>query len=154
MRLNGSMDNNSEAHLRQWKHNREFLKSIPASYPDWTVTVAFYTSLHVIDALLAYDKISGIVNHATRIDVLMRTNRYEKIFKAYQPLFGLSQTVRYLAEPGKWVPASEIEDNVFGRYLYRIEASVLKLLGTEQHPEPIAIAAKGEELARKPTSVP
>lgn len=146
------MDRNLQAHLRQWTHNRKFLESIQPDYPDWIVTVAFYVALHAIDAILVHDKVPGIISHAARNDVLMRTNRYEKIFRAYQPLYALSQTVRYLADPSKWVLAEEIEGNVLRRYLYPIEASVFNLLKIEGCAEPIAMATKCAAVTEKPAS--
>ncbi|MCS7264054.1 MAG: hypothetical protein NZ805_04395 [Armatimonadetes bacterium] len=43
-------------HLAQVRHNLVFLRSFYAPttpYPDWAVTVAFYTALHAIEAALA-----------------------------------------------------------------------------------------------------
>ncbi len=118
----------SSNHLKQWTHNREFLPLIPSQFTDWLVTVAFYTALHAVDALLAEDNVPGIVSHAARNIVLSRTNRYSFICKRYLPFFDLSQTIRYLAEPGRWVPFGKVESDVFGRYLYPIENSVAGLL--------------------------
>jgi len=132
------METDSNAHLNQWKHNRDFLASISAEYPDWIVTVAFYTALYAVDALLSADKIRSITSHNARNYVLMHTNRYKAINKAYHPLYGLSRTVRYLAKPAKWVPSDKIKADVFDRYLHRIEQSVWKLLDKGDPPEPIA----------------
>lgn len=122
----------SSSHLQQWKHNREFLPQIPREFTDWLVTVTFYTALHAIDALLSQDKVAGIVSHSARNDVLFRTNRYSFIYDKYNPLYDLSQTIRYLAEPTRWVPFDKIESDVFGRYLYPIERSVGSLLKNEK----------------------
>lgn len=132
------MDSECKAHLRQWKHNRAFLGSISSEHPDWIVTVAFYTALHAVDALLAADKVRAITSHDARNDVLYRTHRYKNINRAYQPLYGLSRTVRYLADPAKWVPSKDIETHVFRSYLYRIERSVCKLLNIEEE-EPLSM---------------
>jgi len=153
MQPDGFMDKNSNAHLDQWKHNRSFLRSIPGEYPDWIVTVAFYTALHVIDALLAKEA-RTITDHKTRNEVLRKTNRYEKIWRAYQPLYGLSRTVRYLADPTQWVPIDKIKPNVFNDYLYRIEESVFKLLGKDENPEPITIKDMREPSTKATTASP
>ena len=119
------------AHVKQWKHNRRFFSLIDPEYPDWAVTVAFYTALHAIDALLAHDKVT-VVEHRTRNQTLMVTNRYSKLWKHYLPLFDLSRTVRYMGDPAAWVPWDQIDDNVIRRYLYPIEDSVQKLMGISQ----------------------
>lgn len=116
------------SHLQQWKHNRDFLPTVSSSYTDWIVTVTFYTALHAVDALLAADKVARIIDHTSRNDVLMNTNRYLKIWHLYSPLYSLSRTVRYLADPASWVPFSQVQSQVFSRYLYPIEKSVKGLL--------------------------
>ena len=123
---------NKSSHISQWKHNREFLKTVSPPYHDWVVTAAFYTALHAIDTLLAHDKVN-VTNHEGRNLALSHTNRYEHINQIYQPLYGLARTVRYFANPAKWVPADQIQKNVIVRYLYPIEKSVQKLIGEDLH---------------------
>ena len=118
----------SESHLTQWQHNRNFITRIPPEYPDWIATVAFYAALQIIDALLAKQRISGVINHDTRNEVLRKTHNYSQIWKHYQPLFNLPRTVRYLADPTAWIPVTNLESQVFPR-LYEIEKSVLGLMG-------------------------
>src|SRR5687767_14320695 len=101
----------SQSHIRQWKHNRGLLEHLPPEYPDWQVTVAFYVALQDVDALLAHDKVTSVINHEARNSVLMNTNRYANIWLKYQPLYDLSRKVRYLADPAKWVPAGEVRKN-------------------------------------------
>ncbi|MGI9012887.1 MAG: hypothetical protein ACR2GY_01395 [Phycisphaerales bacterium] len=118
----------TEAHIRQWKHNRSFLETIGPEYPDWAVSTVFYAALHAIDALLTSDRVEGIVSHETRNRALMKTNRYAKLWDLYQPLHDLSRTIRYLADPQLWVAWDAIDKEVVRRYLYPIEKSVLKLM--------------------------
>lgn len=115
-------------HIRQWKHNRDFLGLIPPDYPDWLVTVTFYVALHAVDALLAHDGVTGVTSHDDRKRVLIYTNRYAGIQRSFLPLYDLSRTVRYLADPAKWVPSDRIQKDVIGRYLYPIEKSVQTLM--------------------------
>ncbi len=129
-------------HLRQWRHNRELVSRIPPTHPDWIVTVSFYTALHAIDALLAADKVSRIVSHAARNSVLTQTNKYAHLAKTFLPLYDLSQTVRYLADPAAWISFDSVEREVFRRYLYPIENSVMRLLKTsEMSADPIQFAS-------------
>jgi len=128
-------------HVEQWKHNREFLGVIPAAYPDWIVTAAFYVSLHAVDALLEHDQVTRVNSHDSRNNVLMQTRRYQQIWKHYQPLHDLSRRIRYLAEPEKWVPVEQIPAQVLGRYLYPLENSVQKLMGAELNLQGIVLRA-------------
>jgi hypothetical protein len=121
-----------EKHINQWKHNRSFLETIRPQFPDWAVTVTFYTALHAVDALLRHDKTGRITSHSHRNETLMRTNRYARIWKLYQPLHDLSRTIRYMAQPEKWVSWDVIESEIFRRYLYPLEVSVLKLTGFQE----------------------
>jgi hypothetical protein len=120
-----------DEHIQQWKHNRAFLTELPPSYPDWLVTVAFYAALHAVDSILAHDRVARINSHDARNDVLYRTNRYSAIQLKYQPLYTLSRTVRYLANPSAWVAADQVQKNVVERYLYPVERSVQRLMGTD-----------------------
>lgn len=116
-------------HIEQWQSNRRFLALIPRQHPDWIVTVAFYSSLHLVDAMLHSDKIERVTNHTTRNEVLMNVTRYDSIWVRYHPLYNLSRTVRYTAEPLQWVPFAVIEKEVFGRYVYPIEKAAFALMG-------------------------
>lgn len=121
-----------QSHIQQWTHNRAFLGTISGRYPDWRVTVSFYIALQAVDALLAHDQMgSRVTSHESRNMVLAQTNRYRQVAIHYFPLHDMSRTVRYLADPGKWIPTEEIEPKVLHRYLYPIEASVQRLIGID-----------------------
>lgn len=130
-----------ESHIKQWKHNRAFLQTIGPAYPDWAVTTVFYTALHAVDALLTTDRVEGVVSHETRNRALMKTNRYAKLWDHYQPLHDLSRTIRYLADPDRWVAWSQIDEGVIRRHLYPIEKSVQRLMRQDlQLPEIILVS--------------
>ena len=99
----------------------------------------FYVVLHAVDALLAHDNVQGVTSHDARNTVLVRTSRYQQIRKHYLPLYDLSQVVRYLADPGKWVPSEQIDQNVVTRYLYPIEKSVQKLIDQDLDLRPLVL---------------
>ena len=119
-----------ERHIAQWKHNRAFLSTILPEYPDWIVTACFYVAVHAVDALLSHDKIFP-TSHDSRNDVLVKTNRYLAACKSYFPLYTLSRTVRYFADPGAWIRHEDIERQVLGRYLYPLEKTVQRLIGVD-----------------------
>lgn len=115
-----------QAHRVQWEHNRSLLAHIPSSHADWQVTIIFYAALQVIDTLLAYDNISA-TSHDSRNATLKQTNRYDKSWRHYAPLYDLSRKVRYLADPAIWIKAEDIDVQVLRRILYPIERSVATL---------------------------
>jgi hypothetical protein len=132
-------------HIDQWLHNRQFLSTIDPDYPDWAVTVTFYTALHAVDALLQSDQVEGIVSHAARNQTLNHTNRYRRVWRAYQPLYDLSRTVRYMANPRAWVPWNCIQSEVFRRYLYPLEDSVQKLMQESLRLGPVLLRSPDPE---------
>ena len=126
-------------HTTQWHHNRAFISAIDPDFPDWAVTATFYAAVHAVDALLEHDKISGVVSHEARNEALARISRYKKIWSVYHPLYGLARTVRYFADPLQWVPWGKIEAEIFPRYLYPLEQSVLKLMGRQNALPPVTL---------------
>ena len=126
-------------HINQWLHNRQFIQSISPVYSDWMVTASFYAALHAVDALLLHDNVRGVTSHDSRNRILSLTNRYKKINSLYYPLYDLSRTIRYIAEPAKWVPYSSIEADVLKRFLYPIESSVKALSGLSAEFSPIVL---------------
>lgn len=132
-----------ESHLTQWRHNRAFLRTVKPEFPDWAVTVAFYTAVHAIDALFSHDNLS-VVNHLDRNGKLQNNNRYSKLWTHYYPLWTLSRTVRYFGDPALWVAWPDIHQQVIVRSLYPIEKSVGRLIrrDLESLDGPIVLAAR------------
>lgn len=118
-------------HIAQWKHNRDFLQNIPPRFNDWMIVAVFYASLHAVDTLLATRK-DEAQDHKSRNGKLSQTRSYEKIWKSYRPLYELSRSIRYHANPAEWVAHADIEPQVITRYLYPIEKSVIKLAGLDE----------------------
>ena len=80
-------------HLKQADHNQRFLGEIDSNkFPDWAATVAFYTAVHLAQALL---KRGGDTcnSHTTRNRKLR--SKYPAIWKLYQPLYSYSRLARY-----------------------------------------------------------
>lgn len=121
----------SDQHIQQWKHNRSLINKIPTTHPDWIATLAFYTALQAVDALLINGEKSP-QSHKDRNQILQHTNTYTKIWKHYGPLYQLCRTVRYSANPTKWIPLEQVKLQIFERNLYQVEGSVRKLLNREK----------------------
>jgi hypothetical protein len=113
---------------------------VPASFPDWIVTGCFYVAVHAVDTLLSHDKNSA-TSHETRSRLLFGANRYLAIGKCYMPLYSPSRTVRYFADPQKWIPAERIEKDILIRYPYPIEKSVQGLIGADLSLSKITLAS-------------
>lgn len=89
-------------HVQQWMHNRKLLSMLPETHPDWVVTAVFYTAVHAVDATLAHLGFR-VSNHDQRFECLGKINQMKKIRELFHPLYNLSRTVRYTAQPSVWL---------------------------------------------------
>ena len=96
----------------------------------------FYTALHAVETLFAADNIGAHPGHGERNNTLKTTNRYKAIWAHYQPLFGAARTCRYDPNGVEWISAQDAKKKL-SAYLYRLENSVLKLMGSDQNLGPI-----------------
>lgn len=88
---------NIKKHLSQYSKNKELFNSSLISNPkygDWKITIAFYSSLHLIESKLAEHEIHP-PNHKKREDVLSKIKGYEEIYYDYTQLYKLSIKSRY-----------------------------------------------------------
>jgi hypothetical protein len=80
-------------HQRQAEHNQKFLDSIDsAAFPDWKTTVAFYKSVHVVQALLVAAG-ERCKSHSRRNAILR--SKFPDVWKEYHPLYSYSRLSRY-----------------------------------------------------------
>jgi len=87
-------------HLTQVRHNIDILNSFCSGavpypttvYPDWAVTVAFYTAVHLVEARLAQYHTHS-TNHAQRDNEIRR--RFRPIWHNYNRLQNNSRGARY-----------------------------------------------------------
>jgi hypothetical protein len=93
----------SEMHVKQWRHNRRFAKTIDSNFRDWQINVIFYTALHAVDAALA--KLGVCVeDHTTRNEAVKSNSSFAGIRDNYLNLYRISRITRYDADPDKWIP--------------------------------------------------
>lgn len=123
-----------QEHLDQWAHNRAFIQTVEADFPDWLVTAALYAALHAIEAILTADGAKPRSRHQDRFEILQSEQRYQKIYECFHVLYGLSHVTRYSANPSRWMPAESIQKKVIGELVYPIETSVRKLLAAARPP--------------------
>lgn len=107
----------------------------------------FYTALHAVDTLLSVRN-DEAQDHKSRNGKLSQTQSYQKIWTCYRPLYELSRSIRYHANPRDWVLHSDLEPKVIKRYLYPIEKSVIKLAKLDESQlnlEPIQILEQADK---------
>lgn len=92
-----------QQHLDQWKHNRQFAKTIDGGYRDWQINVIFYTALHVIDAALASLGVQ-VSDHPNRNEQVRTNEAFAPVRNQYLNLYRISRVTRYDANPDRWLP--------------------------------------------------
>ncbi|MCH7596907.1 MAG: hypothetical protein IID35_10145 [Planctomycetes bacterium] len=81
-----------DAHLKKAKTNQAFLETIPDEFSDWLAIVAFYTAVHLVEAIFARQGVPSH-NHPQRNRRLKR--RYPEIWRNFRPLYNASTLLRY-----------------------------------------------------------
>jgi len=133
-------------HTRLAEHNSTVISALRThgdSFPDWVTTVAFYEALHHIEALFFHDHKAHGVDHPSRLGILKKKNRYERICRHYVKLQEASNIARYLsARPtGKtysqftdYMTMAEVIEKVLDGHLKQLKQSVATLMTPqEQH---------------------
>ncbi len=84
-------------HLNQAAHNQSFYASFhKARYPDWAVTVLFYTGLHYVDAFLAsLESPQHPGSHPARRKCFVSVPQLAPIWDNYRTLEDASRNARY-----------------------------------------------------------
>lgn len=92
-----------DAHLGKAESNFQFLSSVNrliTGYPDWEVTICFYTALHLMNAHLAkhdlHYRSHNDVDYALNPYGLSPSKITEDVYIAYRSLRSLSRRARYL----------------------------------------------------------
>jgi hypothetical protein len=114
-----------EVHLEQARVNRKLAEELLArgretgdqACIDWSVTVAFYSALHIIEAHLAVHGFQPR-HHWQRSTMLAAINADADMVLAYEILHDMSEQTRYHA---RHYDALVVERIVFGNYLPRVE---------------------------------
>jgi hypothetical protein len=116
-------------HLEQVQHNRELINTFDLDttpYLDWVVTIAFYTSLHLVEAwFAALRRPQHFETHRDRQNEMSRVPEFNpKIYNLYRSLEDNSRATRYRCfHPRKDFVASKILAN-----LDTLEVEIRRLL--------------------------
>ncbi len=90
-------------YVAQWKRNRKCCETIDSVFPDWQITVAFYTALHAVNAALAKLHLQAVEHHA-RNRLVKENEFFAPIRQKYLTLYRLSRFTRYDPRPDEWLP--------------------------------------------------
>lgn len=110
-------------HLKKAASNHAFLESLGDDYPDWLATVAFYTAVHLVEALFAR-KHTPSHSHGDRNRTLKQ--RYPAIWQDFRPLYSVSKLVRY---SDYWLSATKARNELIAKRLVSVEKLVRQELG-------------------------
>ncbi len=125
-------------HLGVAARNRQAIEFLQGDkrFPEWIATVAFYTTLHLVDALIYHDEKEHGSNHPKREGILKGKRRYATIWEHYRPLKQASSIARYLHDQtGRayrsftdFMTYEDVISRILGYRLHRLEESVRRLL--------------------------
>lgn len=131
---------NEEQHIQWALHNIDVINHLYENqlFCDWVATVAFYTGLHIIEAVLFADKGTqgkhGVDHHRRKI-TLKQTNRFLKLYQHYRPLHSAAQVARYIEDSAgtptffqSYMSATEVRDTLLQHHLVQIMKSAMKFL--------------------------
>ncbi len=116
-----------------------FLLQRSHDHSPWVVTVAFYTALHIVEAVFAYDGFHTD-EHGARNTVLKRTRRYQHLWKNYAPLYNDSLIARYIHNDSSPAEYSQFSDYMspeevvakhIRHHLVQVAASARSLTGDD-----------------------
>ena len=108
-------------HRQQAESNLRFLDHVDeAHFPDWAVTVRFYSAVHLVNQVLVRNGFSTD-NHDDRKRHLQI--HFKALWNVYQKLWTLAQRARYLCRP---ITVSHVTDSA--TWLERIQGMVDHLL--------------------------
>lgn len=115
-----------EAHLLKASNNKAFMAKIGEQDADWLAVVAFYTSVHLVEALLAHRPIPRHSTcHEDRNDWLRE--HHPSLWREFKPLHDISRLVRYTERS---VPLRDVQDILIAKRLTRVEEIVREALAT------------------------
>jgi hypothetical protein len=120
---------NVEKHIKQWKHNRRFAKTIDAQFRDWQINAIFYAALQLIDASLSKLGVD-VSDHSSRNGHVKTNGAFAGVRQQYLDLYRISRITRYDADPDLWLPGQYLTVNDLVEDLLKpIENALGSLLG-------------------------
>jgi hypothetical protein len=120
---------NVNKHIKQWKHNRRFAKTIDAQFRDWQINAIFYAALQLVDASLSKLGVD-VSDHSGRNEHVKNNGAFAGVRQQYLDLYRISRITRYDADPDLWLPTRYLTVNDLVEDLLKpIENGLGSLLG-------------------------
>lgn len=119
-----------DAHLAAARSNYDLMTYLRTNRLNtdagWVAVVAFYTALHVVEAVFAKVRLGGVEHTATHYDrrnVLRNTRQYLKRWQHYRPLYDAASDARY-PEAGEafHMTPTQVESVLIDHHLKEITA--------------------------------
>ena len=117
------------AHLAKANSNQSFLETIGDKYPDWLAIVAFYKSVHLVEAIFARQGRQSKSHYGRNMQL---KKHHQAIWKAYSPLFNASKLLRYTDNK---MSVGEVRKHLIGSRLATVEHLVRKKLSAKHAPK-------------------
>lgn len=133
MRRDVELTQATQAHLRQAQQNFRLYHRLCAEgeFPDWTLTLMFYTVLHLVQAYVRQYGDWIPQTHEERRDFIQEDPRLQVIQYDYRRLHDQSRNVRYNLRPITFEEVQNLEGRQFGRIV-----GVLRRNGIDLHAVP------------------
>lgn len=114
--------------------NRKFLESVKTTeHLEWAATAAFYTALHLIEKLFAYDN-AHYTSHGTRsVGISLK---HPKIVSSYVHLHNVAHLARYGTLESFRLSASDLQNQLIDVHLTSIVKYVEAEDGRRRSPPP------------------
>jgi hypothetical protein len=136
-------------HVYQAVHNLEVLchLSVNPNFADWMVTVACYSCIHLIEALLAIEDASKArtihsTGHSERNLVLQTA--YPTVWKKFRPIYDASLVARYLTKNANTgesfsyhYPYDTVVQKLFKKYFSGVIRNIETILGDKLDMQPV-----------------
>lgn len=120
----------------------EYLLLDESRCSEWIATVAFYKSLHVVEAIFARESPPcHIHHHHVRLERLKARRAYSSFYQHYRAMWSAALVARYLAYQATpahmqsfacfedYLPSADIRPKLLDNYLFRFEHLAVQLLG-------------------------
>lgn len=128
-------------HQRAAEENQRALRFIATQideFPQWVTTVAFYTAVQVVEAILAADGRHSD-DHKQRNFTLKKEPRFQHIWKHFRPLWNDSLIARYLEDANgnpqplfkRYMTPEKVDEIHIRHNLAQVIASARKLLNDD-----------------------
>ncbi len=114
----------STDHIHQANHNRSLATNLSTGtveYPDWAVTVAFYTALHIVESYFARKRGIHSADHKNRDSNFVSFPELRSVYRNYAELKRLSMKSRYQCQLASW-NATEVQNAI--KLLNKIESHI------------------------------